>query len=104
MTSTDHERIEALTTIIRESFTKAKAAKAEEALSLLVTFAVVSSSVARRRGEALVSDHNEAIAADREAAALLLRRAAKGQWDTTSQALTTVAESIARGDHARGAQ
>lgn len=93
MTSTDLERIEALATIIRESFTKAKAAKAEEALSLLVTFTMVSSCL-----------HTEAIAADREAAALLLRRAAKGQWDTTSQALTTVAESIARGDHARGAQ
>jgi hypothetical protein len=93
MTSTDLERIEALATIIRESFTKAKAAKAEEALSLLVTFTMVSSCL-----------HTEAIAADRQAAALLLRRAAKGQWDTTSQALTTVAESIARGDHARGAQ
>lgn len=90
MTSTDLERIEALATIIRESFTKAKAAKAEEALSLLVTFTMVSSCL-----------HTEALAADREAAALLLRRAAKGQWDTTSQALTTVAESIVRGDHAR---
>ncbi len=90
MTSTDLERIEALATIIRESFTKAKAPKAEEALSLLVTFTMVSSCL-----------HTEALAADREAAALLLRRAAKGQWDTTSQALTTVAESIARGDHAR---
>lgn len=90
MTSTDLERIEALATIIRESFTKAKAAKAEEALSLLVTFTMVSSCL-----------HTEALAADREASALLLRRAAKGQWDTTSQALTTVAESIARGDHAR---
>lgn len=93
MTSTDLERIEALATIIRESFTKTKAAKAEEALSLLVTFTMVSSCL-----------HTEALDADRQAAALLLRRAAKGQWDTTSQALTTVAESISRGDHARGAQ
>jgi len=99
MNAADRERIEALTTIIREGFAKTKSAKvatdaAEEALSLLVTFTVVSSAV----------DHSEALVADREAAALLLRCAAKGQWDTTSQALTTVAESIARGNHARGAQ
>lgn len=95
MNATDRERIEALTTIIREGFAKTKSAKvatdaAEEALSLLVTFTMVSNCL-----------HSEALATDRQAAALLLRRAAKGQWDTTSQALTTVADSISRGDHAR---
>jgi len=95
MNASDLERIEALTAIIREGSSKPKSAKvatdaAEEALSLLVTFTMVSSCL-----------HTEALAADREAAALLLRRAAKGQWDTTSQALTTVADSISRGDHAR---
>lgn len=90
MTTEDLARLEALTTIIREAFTKSKAAKAEEALSLLVTFTVVSSN----------ADHTEALDADRKAASRYLRRAAKGRWDTTSQALHAVALAIEDGDHA----
>jgi crotonobetainyl-CoA:carnitine CoA-transferase CaiB-like acyl-CoA transferase len=90
MTTEDLARLEALTAIIRESFTKSKAAKAEEALSLLMAFTVVSGNL----------NHADAIVADRQAASRYLRKAAKARWDTTSQALHVVALGIESGDHA----